>query len=146
MSVASYERESSISQCCRLIHPASINGPPTAGKGRTLAIIGLGFMPAAANGLQPNGQAPISSTNKEITSLIRSYDLDTPLFSPPRRLRIEEIPEIVNDYRIAARNAIEAGFDGVELHAAHGCLIEQFLKDQCDDRTDEYGESLENRC
>ncbi|KAL8485837.1 hypothetical protein ACS0TY_027940 [Phlomoides rotata] len=78
--------------------------------------------------LQPNGQAPISSTDKEITSLIRSYDLDTPLFSPPRRLRIEEIPEIVNDYRIAARNAIEAGFDGVELHAAHGCLLNSFSR------------------
>ncbi|KAL8485821.1 hypothetical protein ACS0TY_027924 [Phlomoides rotata] len=97
-------------------------------------------------GFQPNGQAPISSTDKEITSLIRLYDLDTAQFSPPRRLRIEEIPEIVNDFRIAARNAIEAGFDGVELHGAHGYLIEQFLKDQCNDRTDEYGGCLENRC
>ncbi|KAL8485831.1 hypothetical protein ACS0TY_027938 [Phlomoides rotata] len=79
-------------------------------------------------GFQPNGQAPISSTDKEITSLIRSYDLDTAQFSPPRRLRIEEIPEIVNDFRIAARNAIEAG------------------KDQCNDRTDEYIGCLENRC
>ncbi|KAL8485833.1 hypothetical protein ACS0TY_027936 [Phlomoides rotata] len=70
--------------------------------------------------LQPNGQAPISSTDKEITSLIRSYDLDTPLFSPPRRLRIEEIPEIVNDYRIAARNAIEAGF----LHLQITMIVE----------------------
>nr|POE75233.1 putative 12-oxophytodienoate reductase-like protein 1 [Quercus suber] len=43
-------------------------------------------------------------------------------FTPPRRLRIEEIPQIVNDFRLAARNAIEAGFDGVKIHGAHGYL------------------------
>uniref|UniRef100_A0A2N9GDE5 NADH:flavin oxidoreductase/NADH oxidase N-terminal domain-containing protein n=1 Tax=Fagus sylvatica TaxID=28930 RepID=A0A2N9GDE5_FAGSY len=67
-------------------------------------------------------------------------------FTPPRRLRIEEIPQIVNDFRLAARNAIEAGFDGVEIHGAHGYLIDQFMKDQVNDRTDQYGGSLENRC
>ncbi|KAH6775136.1 12-oxophytodienoate reductase 2 [Perilla frutescens var. hirtella] len=58
----------------------------------------------------------------------------------------EEIPQIINDFRVAARNAIEAGFDGVELHGAHGYLIDQFLKDQVNNRTDQYGGSLENRC
>ncbi|KAK9162030.1 hypothetical protein Syun_002932 [Stephania yunnanensis] len=58
----------------------------------------------------------------------------------------DEIPEIVNDFRAAARNAIEAGFDGVEIHGAHGYLLDQFMKDKVNDRTDEYGGSLENRC
>ncbi|KAK1403696.1 hypothetical protein POM88_003301 [Heracleum sosnowskyi] len=66
--------------------------------------------------------------------------------SPPRRLSTEEIPQIVNDFRLAAKNAMEAGFDGVEIHGAHGYLIDQFLKDQVNDRKDEYGGSLENRC
>ncbi|XP_020869689.1 putative 12-oxophytodienoate reductase-like protein 1 [Arabidopsis lyrata subsp. lyrata] len=67
-------------------------------------------------------------------------------FKPPRRLRTDEIPAIINDFRIVARNAIEAGFDGVEVHGAHGYLIDQFLKDKVNDRSDEYGGSLENRC
>ncbi|WJX60046.1 12-oxophytodienoate reductase 1 [Trifolium repens] len=55
------------------------------------------------------------------------------------RLRTDEIPHIVNDFKLAARNAIEAGFDGVEIHGAHGYLLEQFMKDKVNDRTDEYG-------
>ncbi|XP_054793007.1 putative 12-oxophytodienoate reductase 11 isoform X1 [Prosopis cineraria] len=89
-------------------------------------------------GFQPNGQAPISSTDKGMTDLSR--------FTPPRRLRTDEIPQIVNDFRLAARNAVEAGFDGVEIHGAYGYLLDQFMKDQVNDRTDEYGGSLENRC
>ncbi|XP_029127011.1 putative 12-oxophytodienoate reductase 11 [Cajanus cajan] len=77
---------------------------------------------------KPNGQAPISSTNKPLSGNSRE----------PRPLRIDEIPYIVNDFRIAARNAMEAGFDGVEIHGAHGFLIDQFLKDQVNDRTDKY--------
>ncbi|KAH9781310.1 12-oxophytodienoate reductase 2 [Citrus sinensis] len=95
---------------------------------------------------QPNGQAPISSTDKPLTPQIRANGVDVAQFPPPRRLRTGEIPQIVNDFRLAARNAIEAGFDGVELHGAHGYLIDQFLKDQVNDRTDQYGGSLENRC
>ncbi|KAH9330180.1 hypothetical protein KI387_002288, partial [Taxus chinensis] len=49
-------------------------------------------------------------------------------------------------FRNAARNAINAGFDGVELHAGHGYLLDQFMKDSVNDRTDRYGGSLENRC
>ncbi|KAJ7949723.1 12-oxophytodienoate reductase [Quillaja saponaria] len=96
-------------------------------------------------GYQPNGQAPISSTDKPLTPQIRSNGIDVAQFSPPRRLRTDEIPLIVNDFRLAARNAIEAGFDGVEIHGAHGYLIDQFLKDKVNDRTDNYGGSLENR-
>lgn len=88
---------------------------------------------------QPNGQAPISSTDRGLT-------LDAAQFSPPRRLRTEEIPQIVNDFRLAARNAIKAGFDGVEIHGGHGFLIDQFLKDRVNDRTDHYGGSFQNRC
>ncbi|XVF24647.1 hypothetical protein REPUB_Repub13aG0145100 [Reevesia pubescens] len=95
---------------------------------------------------QPNGQAPISSTDKLLTPQLRSSGVDVAEFSPPRRLRTDEIPQIINDFRIAARNAMEAGFDGIEIHGAHGYLIEQFLKDEVNDRTDQYGGSLQNRC
>ncbi|KAK9069638.1 hypothetical protein SSX86_011542 [Deinandra increscens subsp. villosa] len=90
---------------------------------------------------QPNGEAPISSTDKGITP-----GLDGEYWSPPRRLRTEEIPALINDFRLAARNAIDAGFDGVEIHGANGYIIDQFLKDQVNDRTDHYGGTLENRC
>ncbi|XP_073263931.1 putative 12-oxophytodienoate reductase 11 isoform X2 [Populus alba] len=90
---------------------------------------------------QPNGEAPISCTDKGVTPGLYGED-----WSPPRRLRADELPRIVNDFRLAARNAIEAGFDGVEIHGANGYLIDQLLKDQVNDRTDNYGGSLENRC
>ncbi|KAI0491407.1 hypothetical protein KFK09_025667 [Dendrobium nobile] len=96
-------------------------------------------------GYQPNGQAPISSTDKSIPPQ-KQHDDTVAEYSSPRRLAAKEIPLIVNDFRLAARNAIEAGFDGVEIHAAHGYLIEQFMKDGANDRTDEYGGSIENRC
>ncbi|XP_072970501.1 putative 12-oxophytodienoate reductase 11 isoform X2 [Typha angustifolia] len=95
---------------------------------------------------QPNGQAPISCTDKPLTPQVRGDGISVAKYSPPRRLETEEIPSIVNDFRLAARNAIKAGFDGVEIHGAHGYLIDQFLKDQVNDRTDKYGGSLENRC
>ncbi|XP_050378775.1 12-oxophytodienoate reductase 1-like [Argentina anserina] len=98
------------------------------------------------SGFQPNGQAPISSTDKPLTPQIQSNGIDVAQFTPPRRLMTDEIPQIVNDFRLAARNAMEAGFDGVEIHGAHGYLIDQFLKDEVNDRTDQYGGSLENRC
>ncbi|KAI3499210.1 hypothetical protein L1887_35003 [Cichorium endivia] len=97
-------------------------------------------------GFQPNGQAPISSSDKELFPQLRSNGIDVAKFSPPRKLSTEEIPLVVNDFRTAAKNAIEAGFDGVEIHGAHGYLIEQFMKDQVNDRTDQYGGSLQNRC
>ncbi|CAL5379941.1 unnamed protein product [Camellia sinensis] len=90
---------------------------------------------------QPNGEAPISCTDKGVTPGLDGVD-----WSPPRRLRIDEIPHIVNDFRLAARNAIDAGFDGVEIHGANGYIIDQFMKDTVNDRTDIYGGSLENRC
>ena len=58
---------------------------------------------------QPNGQAPISSTDRPLKPQVRSNGIDVAKFTPPRRLRTDEIPNIVNDFRLAARNAIEAG-------------------------------------
>ncbi|KAK6129631.1 hypothetical protein DH2020_036641 [Rehmannia glutinosa] len=84
-----------------------------------------------AKEFQPNGQAPISCTDKGLTPQVRANGVDVAQFSPPRRLRTDEIPQIVHDFRLAARNAIEA---------------DQFFKDQVNDRTDQYGGSLENRC
>ena len=69
----------------------------------------LFFFILLSTGFQPNGQAPISSTDRPLTPQIRANGIDVAEFTPPRRLRIEEIPQIVNDFRLAARNAIEAG-------------------------------------
>ncbi|MDT8383251.1 MAG: alkene reductase [Gammaproteobacteria bacterium] len=66
-------------------------------------------------------------------------------FVKPRALEIEEIPGIVEDFRRAAANARAAGFDGVEIHGANGYLIDQFLRDGSNRRSDEYGGSIENR-
>ncbi|KAL6661610.1 hypothetical protein ACP70R_000994 [Stipagrostis hirtigluma subsp. patula] len=97
---------------------------------------------------QPGGAAPISSTDKPISARwkILMPDGSHGTYPTPRRLATSEIPEIVEQYRQAAINAIEAGFDGIEIHGAHGYLIDQFLKDGINDRTDEYGGSLPNRC
>ncbi|XP_043696339.1 putative 12-oxophytodienoate reductase 11 [Telopea speciosissima] len=95
---------------------------------------------------QPNRQAPVSSTDKALKPHHRTTGNEIEVFTPPRRLETEEIPQIVNDFRVAARNAMRAGFDGIEIHGAHGYLLEQFMKDEVNDRTDKYGGSLENRC
>ncbi|CAM3803783.1 alkene reductase [Parendozoicomonas haliclonae] len=63
----------------------------------------------------------------------------------PRALTVEEIKATVNDFVVAARNAIEAGFDGVEIHGAHGYLLDQFLRISSNQRTDQYGGSQDNR-
>jgi N-ethylmaleimide reductase len=66
-------------------------------------------------------------------------------FETPRALEADEIPGIVEDFRTGAANALAAGFDGVEIHAANGYLIDQFLRDKSNLRTDRYGGSIENR-
>lgn len=98
--------------------------------------------------LLPGGQPPVAPsaiTAKTKTVLLRdgaAVFVDT---SAPRALDLSEIPGIVDDYRRAARNAIEAGFDGVEVHAANGYLLDQFLKENANLRTDAYGGTIENR-
>jgi N-ethylmaleimide reductase len=94
--------------------------------------------------LQPNGQPPVSSTARRAngkTFTAKGFE-DV---SEPRALRLDELPRIVAEYRQAARNAIDAGFDGVEVHGANGYLLEQFLRDSINDRRDAYGGSKENR-
>jgi len=63
----------------------------------------------------------------------------------PRALRADELPGVVEQYRKGAENARQAGFDGVEIHAANGYLLDQFLRSNSNRRTDEYGGSVENR-
>lgn len=94
--------------------------------------------------LQPDGQDPVGPS--DIPSGSRTYDGQgfVPT-SKPRALRSDEIPGIIADYVTAARNARDAGFDMVEIHAANGYLIDQFLRDAVNTRTDAYGGSAENR-
>jgi N-ethylmaleimide reductase len=94
--------------------------------------------------LLPNGQPPVSSTSRRAngkTFTAKGFE-DV---SEPRALRLDELPRVVADYRHAARNAIAAGFDGVEVHGANGYLLEQFLRDSVNDRSDAYGGPKENR-
>jgi N-ethylmaleimide reductase len=94
--------------------------------------------------LQPDGQQPVSSTSRASGS--KTYNAQGFVdCSEPRALRTDEMPRIVEDYRCAAANAIRAGFDGVEVHSANGYLLDQFLRDTINDRTDIYGGSIENR-
>ena len=98
--------------------------------------------------LQPGGQAPVAPSAiqaKTKTVLIRAGVPSFEDTSMPRALTLEELPGIVNDYRRAARNAIAAGFDGVEVHGANGYLLDQFMRSGSNTRTDAYGGSIENR-
>jgi N-ethylmaleimide reductase len=98
--------------------------------------------------LQPNGGAPVApSAIRAKTKTVLIVD-GVPTFvdtSEPRALDTAELPGIVADYRRAALAAIEAGFDGVEIHAANGYLLDQFLKTGSNHRSDNYGGSIENR-
>ncbi|MCG2579012.1 alkene reductase [Dechloromonas sp. XY25] len=94
--------------------------------------------------LLPAGEVPVSSTDKAADASTFTRDGFIPV-SKPRALRDDEIPALIDDYRRAARNAIGAGFDGVEIHAANTYLIEQFLRDSVNERSGPYGGSVENR-
>ncbi|MEA5463902.1 alkene reductase [Leptothoe sp. PORK10 BA2] len=95
--------------------------------------------PAMLEGQQPIAPSAIAATG----------ELHTPVgkvaMPIPRALETDEIPDIVEQFRIGAENAKTAGFDGVELHGAFGYLIDQFLQDGSNQRTDDYGGSVENR-
>ena len=91
------------------------------------------------------GVQPVSSSNKAISGdHIHTPEGKRP-YPAPRALRTEELPGIVAAFAKAAENAKLAGFDGVQIHGAHGYLLDQFLRDGVNDRTDSYGGSIENR-
>ncbi len=87
---------------------------------------------------------PVSSSAITAPGHAHTYDGNQP-YVMPRALDISEIPALLADYGRAARNAIAAGFDGVQIHAANGYLIDQFLRDGANHRSDAYGGSIENR-
>ena len=90
-----------------------------------------GQLPVAPSSIQPAGHVSLLRPKRPYVT--------------PRALTTEEIPGIVEAYRQAAENARHAGFDGVEIHAANGYLIDQFLQDRSNTRQDQYGGSIENR-
>ncbi len=96
--------------------------------------------------LQPGGLLPVAPS--AIAPENARTFVETGEFAEvgtPRALELNEIPGLIADYADAARNAIEAGFDGVEIHAANGYLLDQFMRDGSNHRTDEYGGLVENR-
>jgi N-ethylmaleimide reductase len=94
--------------------------------------------------LQPDGALPVAPSAIAPRGEAATYEGMKP-FVTPRALETSEIPGIVEQYRQGAKNALEAGFDGVEIHGANGYLLDQFLRDGTNQRTDEYGGSIENR-
>ncbi|MFP7721719.1 alkene reductase [Lysobacter sp. A3-1-A15] len=94
--------------------------------------------------LLPDGVQPVAPS--AIRANAKTFTADGFVdVSPPRALALDEIPGVVEEFRSAARNAIQAGFDGVEIHGANGYLIDQFLRDGANRRDDAYGGSIENR-
>ena len=90
-----------------------------------------GALPVAPSAIRPEGQAVTPDGPRD--------------FATPRALALAEIPGIIEQYRRAARNALSAGFDGVEVHAANGYLLDQFLRDGSNRRDDAYGGPIANR-
>jgi N-ethylmaleimide reductase len=95
--------------------------------------------------LQGNNLAPVAPSAIQAGEMIFLETGKQAPPSTPRALETSEIPGIIDDYRNAARKAKEAGFDGVEVHSANCYLLEQFIRDSTNHRTDRYGGSVENR-
>ena len=95
--------------------------------------------------IDKNGELPVAPSVFGIKDQQHFTSQGMKDYEIPRELKLEEIKQIILDYKQAAINALEAGFDGVELHAAFGYLPNQFLADSANQRTDEYGGSIENR-
>ena len=91
-----------------------------------------------------DGAQPVSSSVTTAPGFAHTY-LGKQPYTQARALPLEEIPRLLEDFRHAARNAMQAGFDGVQIHAANGYLIDQFLRDSGNFRVDAYGGSPENR-
>ena len=90
------------------------------------------------------GEQPVSSSPLTAPGHAHSYEGNRP-YEQPRALAVEEIPGLIATYVTAARNARAAGFDGVQIHAANGYLIDEFLRDGVNQRDDNYGGGVENR-
>lgn len=90
------------------------------------------------------GEQPVSSSATVSPGKVHSYEGRQP-FETARALDLDELPALIESYARAADNALAAGFDGVQIHAANGYLIDQFLRDGANHRTDSYGGSVENR-
>src|SRR5699024_9339765 len=90
-----------------------------------------GNLPVSSSAVQPKGHVSLLRPKRDYVT--------------PRALTLDEIEATINDYKNAAIRAKEAGFDGVEIHAANGYLIDQFLRDGVNERTDQYGGSIPNR-
>ncbi len=100
---------------------------------------------ASHSSFQENGQLPVSASAIKLQAEYIHTPIGKQPYETPRALETNEIPLVVEDYRRAAVRAKDAGFDGVEIHAANGYLIDQFLESKTNKRTDQYGGSLENR-
>ena len=96
---------------------------------------------------QPGGALPVAPSAVAISSEFKAMTADGKVvdYETPRALETSEIPSVIEAYREGAKNALKAGFDGVEIHGANGYLIEQFLQSRSNLRTDQYGGSIENR-
>lgn len=111
---------------CQLWHVGAVSHP----------IFHDGALPVSSSAYKPDGHAYLADLNGEDSK---------PEFPESRALQLDEIPRLLDDYRHAARCAIQAGFDGVELHAANGYLLDQFMRSSVNKRTDQYGGPIENR-
>lgn len=94
---------------------------------------------------QPNGGPPLAPSAVKPEGMVMNKDRQQVPYETPRAIELDEIPGIVAAYAQGARNALAAGFDGVEVHGANGYLLQQFLETKTNLRTDAYGGSIENR-
>lgn len=92
-----------------------------------------------------NGELPVAPSSVKPTDVTAYTANGMEEIPAPRALELSEIAGVVNDFRQAAQNAKDAGFDGAEIHGANGYLLDQFIQDGTNQRTDEYGGSVENR-
>lgn len=95
--------------------------------------------------IEPKGEQPVAPSAIRADARVHTHEGSKEV-SEPRALNVEEIDQTVKDYAHATRCAMRAGFDGVEIHAANGYLLSQFLHQNSNKRNDDYGGSIENRC
>ncbi|QKJ23633.1 alkene reductase [Poseidonibacter lekithochrous] len=99
------------------------------------------------NGLQPIGPSPLIAKDTQVYIFDTAQSKDATMIpvEEPKEMSNDDITQVIEEFRIAAKNAIEAGFDGVEIHGANGYLLDQFLRSNSNRRSDRYGGNKENR-